>query len=328
MSTNIYKFTVLSGTLIAVFLLFSVINAQTEIKEIKWDKYRDTLNIFTGGNIPPECSLSELDDEMTLLITITDTTFNLKEYPSKERSGYKIDLKTFKKDALIKIYSPLQFNYRLTTLQGNSGYSGISIQLKRDTDTPDYQKLKKITNEIPIYREPDNSSENTGYLKKSTKVDILEMVGGWYRVREKDGKLEGWVNMEYVHIDNDSEMSLRQEMVKYGRTFLGTTYIYGGDDENGFDCSGLVYRIYNDLGIEISRGSTSQYDGGRKITSEEAEPGDLVFFYIPEYDVLHVGLYTGGGKFINSNSYYKKVMEEELEDDYWEERFYGFASYL
>ena len=45
-----------------------------------------------------------------------------------------------------------------------------------------------------------------------------------------------------------------------------STYVYGDTGKEGYDCSGLVYSIYNDeLGISIPRASFSQSTCGKQV---------------------------------------------------------------
>ena len=41
-----------------------------------------------------------------------------------------------------------------------------------------------------------------------------------------------------------------------------------------------------------------QYGSVAHISSSDAQPGDLIFFYSP---ISHVGLYIGGGRMIDAN---------------------------
>ena len=87
-----------------------------------------------------------------------------------------------------------------------------------------------------------------------------------------------------------------QKAVNIAKKFLGTPYVWGGSEEGGFDCSGLVQHVFGELGIDLPRVSRDQARAGTAVPSlAEAKPGDLVFFGSP---VDHVGIYAGDNKMV------------------------------
>lgn len=82
-------------------------------------------------------------------------------------------------------------------------------------------------------------------------------------------------------------------------SFLGTPYVYGGTGPDGFDCSGLVYRVFGDNGVELPRTAGGMETVGVAVAVEELQPGDLLLFDAPK----HVGIYLGDGSFIHSSSW-------------------------
>ncbi|QXE19398.1 NlpC/P60 family protein [Clostridium sp. 001] len=86
-------------------------------------------------------------------------------------------------------------------------------------------------------------------------------------------------------------------VVAYASNFLGVPYVWGGTSPSGFDCSGLVQYVYAHFGINLPRTSQEQQTVGTAVSRDELQPGDLVFFGSPAY---HVGIYVGGGQFINA----------------------------
>jgi cell wall-associated NlpC family hydrolase len=86
-------------------------------------------------------------------------------------------------------------------------------------------------------------------------------------------------------------------VVSYARHFLGIPYSWGGSSPStGFDCSGLVRFVYGHFGSTLPHSSWADLALGRRISRGSLRPGDLVFFY----GAGHVGIYIGGGRFIDA----------------------------
>jgi cell wall-associated NlpC family hydrolase len=86
-------------------------------------------------------------------------------------------------------------------------------------------------------------------------------------------------------------------VVSYARHFIGIPYRYGGSTPGGgFDCSGLVRFVYRHFGIALPHSSYSDLSYGHRVSRRSLRPGDLVFFY----GAGHVGIYVGGGRFIDA----------------------------
>jgi len=106
-----------------------------------------------------------------------------------------------------------------------------------------------------------------------------------------------------------------------------TPYRYGGIDKKGLDCSGFVYLSFLDaLEIQVPRTTDGLYAWVEKITLEEAQPGDLVFFKTAGgKKISHVGILTGNGRFIHAASEGRKtgVIYSSLNEKYWARAYTG-----
>jgi cell wall-associated NlpC family hydrolase len=82
------------------------------------------------------------------------------------------------------------------------------------------------------------------------------------------------------------------------RSVLGVRYTWAGaDPSTGFDCSGLVMWAWAHGGVSLPHSSAAMYGATRRISMDQLQPGDLVFYGSP---IHHVALYIGGGQIIHA----------------------------
>ena len=103
-----------------------------------------------------------------------------------------------------------------------------------------------------------------------------------------------------------------ETVVAAARKYLGVPYVWGGTDPaSGLDCSGLVQRVYRDLGYDLPRVSYQQAEAGRAVEGglANARPGDILAFGSP---VDHVGIYIGDNQMIEAPRPGKNVQVSEV----------------
>lgn len=124
-----------------------------------------------------------------------------------------------------------------------------------------------------------------------------------------------------------SEHALRSQetLVQTARSQIGAPYHFGACSPSaGFDCSGLVQWCYLQHGKKLPRRTEDLFHVGTPVRKDALIPGDLVFFNISRWRrVLHVGIYSGRGKFIHSPSSGERVHEDNLADAYWTRTYLG-----
>lgn len=165
-----------------------------------------------------------------------------------------------------------------------------------------------------------------GTLKAGTTVDILDdSISGWYEIAADD--LTGYVSASYVVIlgDSSTPSSVGAAAAAMAASLVGCRYVSGAAGPSSFDCSGLTYYIYKQLGYSIPHGSSSQYNqSGYFVSIDSMQPGDLVFFFDPKFDssggrlpTTHVGIYMGNNQFIHASTTSYRVQYDTLFGGYF-----------
>jgi len=129
---------------------------------------------------------------------------------------------------------------------------------------------------------------------------------------------------EYTPIVNPEELTVRDRLVDAGFNLLGVRYRYGGTSENtGLDCSALVKNIFEKIGLTLPRTSREQYAQGEKVSKEDLQKGDLIFFSSGGKTPTHVGVYVGNNQFLHAASKAKKVIVSDLGKTWYDLRYLG-----
>lgn len=94
-------------------------------------------------------------------------------------------------------------------------------------------------------------------------------------------------NPPYPNFDLAQVFSVAQQ-------YIGTPYVFGGSTPAGFDCSGYIMFVYAQFGISLPHSVSGQAARGKRISIEDAVPGDVVI--MPGHD----GFYAGNGNIMDA----------------------------
>ena len=111
-------------------------------------------------------------------------------------------------------------------------------------------------------------------------------------------------------------------IIKEAEKYLGYPYVWGGSSPStSFDCSGFVSWVINHSGWDVGRlGAQGLCNICTPVSSDNAKPGDLVFF-TGTYDtpgVSHVGIYVGNNMMIHCGD---PISYANLNSNYWQSHF-------
>ncbi len=202
------------------------------------------------------------------------------------------------------------------------GSLGISVRADRLSTPPTDEKRFGIVHAEQSFQRKtaDPDSEHVNELLRNEPVILMgPKEGDSILVQATDGYL-GWIPQGSIRqmekqawrklradigpTDRARTAQLRKEIVAAARERLGAPYLWAGRSERGLDCSGLVQRVYAQVGIHLPRDADQQCLCG-KISGDtgwpdDLEPGDLLFFAGTMGNITHVALSLGGLDFIHA----------------------------
>jgi len=174
----------------------------------------------------------------------------------------------------------------------------------------------RVTANLAIVREgPAADAAPARLAPFDSRLNLLDRVEHRILVGFADGSA-GWIAAEEAREESAMARYPRAgAIVERARGMLGVPYLWGGTTPLGFDCSGLVQRLYGHFGVFLPRDADLQK---RAIETSwggfESEPGDLYFF--GREKATHVGISLGGGDFLHASAW---VRIESLDET---SRFY------
>ena len=174
-----------------------------------------------------------------------------------------------------------------------------------------------VAEDVSIYADEDENSEVVAMAEKGESYDVVgKCEDSW--IKDAAGQMEGYLKVQSnvmiskaeevaaaadEFVEEQSNISKRQQLVDYALQFVGGRYKYGGSDPHtGVDCSGFIkYVMQHGAGVSMTRSSTSQSKQGTAISASEMQPGDLLF-YGSGSSINHVAMYIGDGKVVHAST--------------------------
>jgi cell wall-associated NlpC family hydrolase len=123
----------------------------------------------------------------------------------------------------------------------------------------------------------------------------------------------------------ETESRTRKEVVHLAMNLLGKPYQNGAKGPDAFDCSGLIYYIYQKVSIALPVMTEGQIRYGYSLSEDRVQPGDLVFFKIKKD--LHAGIMINKKDFIHSSKS-RGVAVDDINESYWRKSLIGFRGIL
>ncbi len=219
-------------------------------------------------------------------------------------------------------------------------FSGTSISATAQTSVntvkfvAPQKKSVQFIEGIEVKREVTKPAEEVDLwaapVKKSVVLDIPETVTAVpakpARVFAAGGMgIENCARLQFKYaqlMDMEVEAINNIKLYEAIDEWWATRYRYGGTTKHGIDCSALTGALLRaGYGITPERTARAQYAQSEKISRDNLQEGDLVFFNT-RGGISHVGLYLGNGNFVHS-SVHSGVTISSLNDSYYGKKYIG-----
>ncbi|CAI8723628.1 Cell wall-associated hydrolase, invasion-associated protein [Brevibacillus sp. IT-7CA2] len=122
-----------------------------------------------------------------------------------------------------------------------------------------------------------------------------------------------------------SSSDIADQVISEGLKYKGVPYKFGSSKKTTrtFDCSSFTQRVFKEVGVSLPRDSRQQSKVGQKVSKDQLQKGDLVFFRSygsSSSRITHVAIYAGDNKLLHT---YGKpgVTTTKFKGTSWEKRF-------
>lgn len=275
--------------------------------------------------------------------TVTADALNIRSGASV--SYEKISL--VYKNQVVEILETSNGWYKIKTQNGQMGWASSSYITIANSNDKAEERYKAQSTDIVLSKNGTvtatalnlrNGSSTTdsilGKLYKGQCIDIIGSSNGWYKIKTQSGQI-GWASSNYINtnetkgevsIDNSStdkqSCNNAQSIINVAKAQLGKPYVWGSEGPNSFDCSGLVYYVYGQNGINMPRTSREQANIGKTVSQSQLQPGDLVFSSTDgSGNVNHVGIYIGNGQMIHAPKAGDVIKTTSISLSYWQNTY-------
>ena len=87
------------------------------------------------------------------------------------------------------------------------------------------------------------------------------------------------------------------------------------------DCSGFTQQVYKQFGVNLPRSAAEQSQLGVRVSMDDLEVGDLLFYRTYKSDPSHVAIYAGNGQIIHASFVAQKVQYDSIDKSYYKQHF-------
>lgn len=157
----------------------------------------------------------------------------------------------------------------------------------------------------------------------------LNMIDLWFASKEDARKWENKHNFTILYRSADArparEAPTADAIAATAKNQVGKEYVLNASGPDEFDCSGLVYYVFNECGITVDRKDCAGYaqnaDWSKIESLGDVKAGDILFFCGEDGKIRHAGIAVSSKNMIDASSSHRKVTERGFQTRYWKEHF-------
>lgn len=168
-----------------------------------------------------------------------------------------------------------------------------------ETQKKQQETLKKQYEDL-LNKQKQDISDNQNIINKNQEnfISLDNALNEFYEKSKKDdiGKVA-----QITTQPNAENTTVGINIANSALSKQGSRYYWGATGPTYFDCSGLVYWAYNQVGIKIGRTTASGYaESGKNISYSNLQIGDVITFNYGR-GVAHIGIYIGNGQMVHAS---------------------------
>lgn len=263
-----------------------------EIVSIKKDV--DTTKIGPQ-EIIVEVEKNQIIKEVPIIVEVKDTVapeIQLKEKMISLTTGDSFDMLSNLSSVYDKVDGKIEYQQK-EIVNDNVDTNYYTVESNVDTTKPGtYEVVVKAVDKY------GNQSSVTYSVEVSEKVEEVASVS--------NANSSSNYQNDYVASGNMTSL------VQLAYSLIGSPYVSGGNSPAGFDCSGFVQYLYNQIGISVSRSSSTQMYDGVAVSYENAQPGDILIWGYSSGVPTHSAIYVGNGQMIHATNPVQGVIASDV----------------